>query len=190
VIQRALFETGPQLPKGLIFHPDFLTTAEENGLIDVIRTLSFGEVRMHGVVAKRRLAHFGLHYAFTSHRLSPASEIPRQFAAIQVRAADLAGVAPNSLSEVRVTEYPPGAGIGWHRDAPPFGIIAGISLAADCTMRFRKGIAGKRETSAVELPRRSLYLLTQGARTDWQHSIPPITALRYSITFRTLKQKP
>jgi alkylated DNA repair dioxygenase AlkB len=130
-----------------------------------------------------------LRYAFTSHRLTPASEIPHEFCAIRARAAKLAGVEPDSFSEVLVTEYPPGAGIGWHRDAPPFGIIAGISLAANCTMRFRKGIAGNRETSALELPRRSLYALAGIARTEWQHSISPIADLRYSITFRTLRQK-
>lgn len=187
--QRLLFERGPKLPEGLIFEPDFLSPAEEKNLLEVIRRLPFGEVRMHGVVAKRRVAHFGLHYTFTSHQLSPASEIPPEFNSIRARAAQLAGVDPQDFSEVLVTEYPPGAGIGWHRDAPPFGIVAGISLAANCTMRFRRGPAGKRDTSAVDLPRRSLYVLAGSVRTQWQHSISPIAQLRYSITFRTLKQK-
>jgi len=189
VTQRVLFERAPEAPTGLIFEPDFLTIAEENELIEAIRKLDFSEVRMHGVVAKRRVAHFGLRYAFTSHHLSPASEIPHEFDLIRARAANSAHVEPQSFSEVLVTEYPPGAGIGWHHDAPPFGIIAGISLAAHCTMRFRKGPVGHRETSAVELARRSLYVLAGSARADWQHSISPIVELRYSITFRTLKQK-
>jgi alkylated DNA repair dioxygenase AlkB len=190
VTQRVLFGRGPELLEGLIFEPDFLTIAEEKELIEAIRKLAFGEVRMHGVVAKRRVAHFGLRYAFTSHHLSPVSEIPHEFDLVRARAANTAGVDPRSFSEVLVTEYPPGAGIGWHHDAPPFGIIAGISLAADCSMRFRKGAVGNRETSALELPRRSLYVLAGAARTEWQHSISPIAELRYSITFRTLKQKP
>src|SRR5712671_1836968 len=188
-MQSALFERGPKLPEGLIFERDFLTVAQEDELIEVIRRLPFGEVRMHGVVAKRRVAHFGLRYAFTSHHLSPASEIPHEFDIIRERAANSAHVEPQSFSEVLVTEYPPGAGIGWHHDAPPFGIIAGISLAAHCTMRFRRGPVGHRETSAVELARRSLYVLAGSARADWQHSISPIAELRHSITFRTLKQK-
>jgi alkylated DNA repair dioxygenase AlkB len=196
VTQRVLFERGPKLPEGLIFEPDFLTIAEEHEVIDVIRTLPFGEVRMHGIVAKRRVAQFGLRYAFSSHRLTPAPEIPDEFSAVRVRAAKLAGVDPHAFSEVLVTEYPASAGIGWHRDAAPFGIIAGISVAADCTMRFRKGppgtreAAGKLETHAIELPRRSLYVLKGRVRSDWQHSISPIANLRYSITFRTLKQSP
>jgi alkylated DNA repair dioxygenase AlkB len=196
VTQRVLFDPGPGLPEGLIFEPDFLTVADEKELIDVIRTLPFGEVRMHGVVAKRRVAHFGLHYTFTSHRLTPASDAPQEFDAIRSRAAQIAGLDSGSFSEVLVTEYPPGAGIGWHRDAPPFGIIAGISLAANSAMRFRKETrsttpsAGKRETAAIELPQRSLYVLAGAVRTDWQHSIRPIAETRYSITFRTLKHKP
>jgi alkylated DNA repair dioxygenase AlkB len=194
--QRVLFERGPQAPEGLLFKPDFLSVDDEAALIDVICTLPFSEVRMHGLVAKRRVAHFGLHYTFASHRLSPASEIPREFDNIRERAANLAGLDPRAFSEVLVTEYPPGAGIGWHRDAPPFGIIAGISLAADSTMRFRRDVhagkeaAGKREASSLDLARRSLYVLAGTARTDWQHSISPITELRYSITFRTLKENP
>jgi alkylated DNA repair dioxygenase AlkB len=185
--QPLLFETGAQPPEGLLFERDFLSPKEEHDLIDFICTLQFGEVRMHGVVAKRRIVHFGLRYAFTSHRLSPASEIPRDFDSVRVRAAAIAAVNPDSFSEVLVTEYPPGAGIGWHRDAPPFGIIAGISLAAGSTMRFRQGTAHHRETRALELPRRSLYVLTESARSEWEHSISPIENLRYSITFRTLK---
>ncbi len=88
-----------------------------------------------------------------------------------------------------MTEYQPGAGIGWHRDAPPFGIIAGISLAGKCRMRFQKGTGADRQTAAIELTPRSIYLLTGRARSDWQHTIPPGTELRYSITFRTLRRR-
>jgi alkylated DNA repair dioxygenase AlkB len=35
---------------------------------------------------------------------------------------------------------------------------------------------------------RSAYLLSGKARWSWQHSIPATDALRYSITFRTLKR--
>ncbi len=133
------------------------------------------------------MIHYGLHYSFTSRALSPAAEIPDAFEMICTRAAQVANVNPSDFSEVLVTEYPPGAGIGWHRDATPFGIIAGISLAANCRMRFQKGAGAQRQTTAVELPSRSIYLLTGEARNLWQHSIAPMKELRYSITFRTLK---
>jgi hypothetical protein len=33
---------------------------------------------------------------------------------------------------------------------------------------------------------RSAYLLRDAARWEWQHSVPPVDALRYSVTFRKL----
>jgi alkylated DNA repair dioxygenase AlkB len=90
--------------------------------------------------------------------------------------------------EVLVTEYTPGAGIGWHRDAPMFGVVVGVSLLGACRFRFRRGKDATAETRAVELAPRSAYVLDGEARTLWQHSIPPARALRYSVTFRTLRR--
>ncbi len=186
VIQNALFEI-TRYPDGFLLQPDFLTVDEEDQASSVIHGLPFKEFSMRGVVAKRRSVHFGLGYAFTSHRLSPAPAIPEELEFIRDRAAVLAGVNPTDFAETLVIEYQPGAGIGWHRDAPPFGIIAGISLAGRCRMRFRKGSEGKSQTIAVELPSRSIYLLTGSSRKAWQHSIPAVAETRYSITFRTLR---
>ena len=174
---------------GFILTPEFVAVEEEAALIDFIRTLPFGEFRMHGVIAKRRVAHFGLHYSFTSYKLTPAAELPRALEPVRARVATLAEIPPEDFAETLVTEYQPGAGIGWHRDAPPFGIVCGISLAGACRMRFQKGKGADRETFAVELPPRSVYLLTGSARKEWQHMIPPAKELRYSITFRTLRKR-
>jgi alkylated DNA repair dioxygenase AlkB len=188
VTQQLLFAS-QNLPEGFVFEGDFISHEEENALISVIQSLDFAEFRMHGVTAKRRIVHFGLRYAFTSHHLTPAPDIPKEFESIRLRAAGMAGIEPCDFSETLVTEYRPGAGIGWHRDAPPFGIIAGISLASACRMRFQRGAGKLRETAAIELPPRSIYLFTGAARNHWQHSIPSTTTLRYSITFRTLREK-
>jgi alkylated DNA repair protein (DNA oxidative demethylase) len=177
-----------KLPEGFVLAEDFLTEAEEADLLPVLSALPFGSIRMHGVVAKRRVAQFGWHYSFESFRLKPAPPPPPQLDALRRRAAEFAGVAADDFAETLVTEYQPGAGIGWHRDAPPFGIVAGISVAAPCRMRFQKGSGANRVTAAVTLPRRSLYLLTGSARSEWQHTIPAVRELRYSITFRTLKR--
>jgi alkylated DNA repair dioxygenase AlkB len=175
-------------PEGFMLAPDFLTEAEEADLSGVLSALSYGVVRMHGVAAKRRVAQFGWHYSFESFRLTPAPAAPAPLESIRFRAAQFAGISAEGFAETLVTEYPPGAGIGWHRDAPPFGIVAGISIAAACRMRFQKGSGANRVTAAVTLPRRSLYLLTGPARSEWQHTIPPVRELRYSITYRTLKR--
>ncbi len=176
------------LPPGLIFLPEFLSVSEERDLLAFINTVEFRTFQMHGVTAKRRIKQFGWHYAFESYQLTPTDPIPAEFASIGARSAALAGIDAGEWGEVLVTEYAAGSGIGWHRDAPAFGIVAGISIVGSCRMRFQTGAGASRVTSAIELPPRSIYLLTGEARVKWQHMIPPTRELRYSITFRTVQK--
>jgi len=176
------------LPEGFRYIPGFLTEAEEAELIEVISGVDFHEFSMRGVTAKRRVAQFGWHYSFESFRLTPAKPVPSEFDTIRARSAAIAGVETEAFAEILLTEYKAGAGIGWHRDAPPFGIVAGISLAGTCRMRFRTKEKVDRRTVAVLLEPRSMYLLTGSSRSDWEHTIPPTKELRYSITFRTLRR--
>ena len=184
-------ETGVEqsLPSGLIFSPEFLAPAEESDLLDVIRSMEFRTFQMHGVTAKRRIKQFGWHYAFESYQLTPADPIPAAFDSIRARSAALAGIDASEWAEALVTEYAPGAGIGWHCDAPAFGIVAGISLKGACRMRFQTGTGPARLTHAIELAARSIYLLTEEVRNKWQHMIPATRELRYSITFRTVRKR-
>lgn len=115
-----------------LLREDFLTSEEEAHLIAFARAVEFREVVMHGVASKRRVAQFGWRYSFESYKLTPAAPVPDELLPLRERAAILAEVEPDEFSEVLVTEYPPGAGIGWHRDAPRFGIVAGISLGSGC----------------------------------------------------------
>jgi DNA oxidative demethylase len=177
-----------RLPPGLVFVPEFLTLNEENNLLSFIETIVFRTIQMRGVTAKRRIKQFGWHYSFESYRLTSTDPIPGEFTEIGVRSAAHAGIDPAQWAEALVTEYSAGSGIGWHRDAPAFGVVAGISLSGTSRMRFQTGEGDTRMTSAVELPPRSLYVLNGEVRTKWQHMIPPTRELRYSITFRTLRQ--
>ena len=177
------------LPVGFVLIAEFLTSEEESRLLRFIGGLEFHEFQMRGVTAKRRVLQFGWHYSFETFKLTPAAPMPEIFEPVRTRAASAAAIAPEDFAEVLVTEYRPGAGIGWHRDAPPFGIVAGVSLAGMCRIRFQNGVGPEREIAAVELPPRSMYLLTGEARTKWKHTIPPTKELRYSITFRTLRRK-
>jgi alkylated DNA repair dioxygenase AlkB len=93
----------------------------------------------------------------------------------------------NQLQQVLVTEYAPSAGIGWHRDRPEFKDVVGVSLRSPCLFRLRRKKDIRWERASIELQPRSAYLLRGPARTDWQHSIPPIDDLRYSVTFRSLR---
>ncbi|HTK86703.1 MAG TPA: alpha-ketoglutarate-dependent dioxygenase AlkB [Nitrospiraceae bacterium] len=176
-----------QPPEGFSYYPDFLSMEEERALMEQIMTLDFSEVRMHGVAAKRHVAHFGWIYGYESWRLSRGPQIPDFLLPVQRRAAHLLDREPKELSEILVTEYPPGAGIGWHRDAPMFGpVVLGLSLQSACRFRFRRDHAGRSESRTVTLESRSLYILRGPARVQWQHSIPSTKALRYSITLRTV----
>jgi alkylated DNA repair dioxygenase AlkB len=178
-------------PSGFTYQPELLTAGEERALLDEIERISFDEIRMHGVVAKRTAKHFGLDYDYESRKaIEEAEPIPDWILPLRAKAAQLAQLDPNDLVEVLVQRYPPGAQIGWHRDAPMFDIVVGISLLNAARMRFRRDIKGIRHTFELELAPRSGYVLAGEARTAWQHHIPPTKTLRYSITFRTLRTKP
>lgn len=177
------------LPEGFIYQPHFLTSAEHQALLAEIQSLEFHEVRMHGVVARRRVIQYGWKYAFDGARLTEGPPLPAFLLPVRVRAAGLASVPAEELSEALITEYPPGAPIGWHRDAPGFGIVVGISLLSACRFRFRRGPERGSERVTLTLEPRSAYVLSGPARTRWQHSIPEVDTLRYSITFRTLRRR-
>ena len=196
--QTELFSTAPELPDGFLYCADFVSSAEEQELVAAIGQLAFAEIRMHGVVAKRRTVQFGQHYGFETFKLTPAAPIPEFLLPLRERVAAFAGCDVAALEEALVTEYRAGAQIGWHRDAPPFDVIVGVSLLGDCTMQFRRWPVTKSPRAAGHKPPkplrqplapRSAYILRGSARTEWQHHIPPTKALRYSITFRTLRQK-
>lgn len=187
--QLALFTDPATWPEGFRYQPDFLDPSEEADLLPRIQDLEFGEVRMRGVVARRRTVQFGWRYSFESFKLTPGAPPPAFLRSLQHRAEAFAGQPEGALSEILVTEYAPGATIGWHRDAAPFEVVVGISLASACRFRFRRKQGERWETLAIELMPRSIYLLDGPARREWQHSIPAGKDLRYSITFRSLRAR-
>jgi len=176
------------LPEGLLYHPDFLSGGEEADLVRVFRELPFQAFDFHGYTARRRVLEFGLEYDFTTRKATPTQNLPAFLSPVRERAAQFAGISAAALVEGMVTEYSPGAPIGWHRDAPQFGTIIGISLAGTARMRF-KPYKAEGKPVALTLERRSIYLMRGPARWKFQHSIPAVKELRYSITFRTLRSK-
>lgn len=176
-----------ELPEGLLYKRDFLREDEERCILEEIRRLCFSEIRMRGVTARRRVVHYGLIYGYDSRSAMPGPAIPDFLESLRHRCAEWLDLAPESLAEALVTEYTPGAGIGWHRDAPMFGAIIGVSLLAPCRMRFRQNNDEADTLAAqVQLDPRSAYALTGESRNHWQHTIPPMKTLRYSVTFRTV----
>lgn len=175
-------------PPSLTYRSSFLTPAEETALLQHIEHLQFQEVRMRGVVAKRTVIHYGFDYDYEGWKIHPTDPPPEWVRPVMERAAEAAGVDVATLEQLMIARYPPGATIGWHRDAPMFGSpVIGISLAAPCTMKFRRPADGARY--ALLLEPRSLYILDGEARTQWQHSISPGANTRYSITMRTVRYR-
>ena len=179
---------GPALPEGFLYRPDVIGAADEAALLEEVRGLPFREFEFHGYTGRRRVVSFGWHYDFEARRLREADDIPPFLLAIRPAAAELAGLESEALRHVLVTEYGSGAAIGWHRDKAVFGEVVGISLLAPCTFRLRRSVGGRWERVNLVAEPRSAYLLSGPARTEWEHSIPPVDSLRYSITFRDLRE--
>ena len=177
-------------PAGLRHCADVVAPAEESSLLEWCRSLETEPVVMHGVESRRRVRHFGVHYDAASWRTAATDPVPTELHPLRDRAAGLADVEPGTLAEALVTCYPPGAGIGWHRDATAFGpVVVGVSLAADAVMRFQRTAAGgERRVFEQHLARRSAYVLSGAARSTWQHSVPPVKEERWSVTFRQLRR--
>jgi alkylated DNA repair dioxygenase AlkB len=181
----------PDLPAGFRYEEGFLAPDEEGSLLGHIATVPFAAFEMRGVVARRRVAFFG--HAYDTSRL--AVPMPAFLEPVRQRAAAWADVDPAAFAMALINEYPPGAPIGWHRDAPPYDIVVGLSLASACRLRLRPYLSprdvtpGLRRAATHELTLapRSIYLLGGPARSEFEHGIPPVDALRYSITFRTLR---
>jgi alkylated DNA repair dioxygenase AlkB len=176
-----------ELPDGFLYRPEVFTRAEQDELLDNISALQFRPVDFQGHRAKRRIVDFGFHYDFNSRSTTAADAIPDFLMPTRYKAGIFAGVPFEALVEVLITEYPGGAPMGWHRDAPQFELIVGISLAGSCRLRLRPISGGK--ISSLLLEPGSAYLMRGAARWSYQHSIAAVANLRYSITFRTLRER-
>ena len=186
--QLSLFGARAALPAGFKYQPDVVSPTDEQSLLAQVRALPFRDFEFHGFVGKRRVVSYGWHYDFNDSLLRKTDDIPPFLLAVREPAAAFAGLDATQLQHVLVTEYAAGAGIGWHRDKAVFGQVVGISLLAPCTFRLRRKAGTSWDRVSLTAEPRSAYLLSGPSRTDWEHSIPPVDALRYSITFRNLRE--
>jgi alkylated DNA repair dioxygenase AlkB len=181
--------SAPAYPEGFAYKAEALSIEEEHDLLLRLGELPFEEFDFHGFLSKRRVISFGWKYDFTAARLRQAEAVPDFLKTVRQRAATALERDPETFGQLLVTEYGPGAGIGWHRDKAVFGEVIGVSLAAACTLRLRRPAGEKWQRASIELAPRSVYLLSGEVRSDWEHSIPPVAETRYSLTFRTLGSK-
>src|SRR5258706_4907440 len=189
--QAELFGDAPALPEGFVFQVEFITPQEERSLLDAIAGLKLETAKYKQYTARRRIAYFGFGYDFVSNRLGEAPAAPTFLAPLRAKVAAWMELGPEALEQALVTEYRPGTPLGWHRDAPDYGRVAGVSLGGWARMRLRtysrNEPLGDDKPMSLDLPPRSAYQMNGPARWHWQHAIPATKELRYSITFRTLR---
>jgi alkylated DNA repair dioxygenase AlkB len=174
------------MPEGFRYEEDIISEAEEAALVTSLATLELKPFEFHGHMGNRRVTSFGLRYDYGRRTVASADGFPPFLAELRKKVAAFAGREVDEFQQGGVNEYPPGAGIGWHKDKPQFGAIVGVSLLAPATMRLRLPTGTSWIRKSQEVKPRSIYILDGEARVRWEHSVPPVHSLRYSLTFRTL----
>jgi alkylated DNA repair dioxygenase AlkB len=188
--QLQLFEDA-SLPSGMRYEPDVISPAEEAALVSFIRALPLKPFEfVGGFTGNRRVISFGWRYDFTKARLQETEPIPQDLLGLRNKVGATFGLDPRGLKHALLTEYAPGAGIGWHKDRPDFAQVIGVSLLAPCNFRLRRKQGDKWRRVSLQAEPRSAYLLSGEVRGQWEHSIPAMTELRYSVTFRNLVDEP
>lgn len=177
----------PLLP-GLAYGDDVVTRAEESDLIARIEAAELTPFQFQQWEGKRLTRSFGWTYDFQTGRFAPGDPMPEWLDTLRVRAANFAGIEPEKIEQALIIQYGMGAGIGWHKDRPVFEHVIGLSLGAPAAMRFRRRANGGFERFTAELAPRSIYHMDGEVRNDWEHSIVPMDAPRWSVTFRSLRQ--
>ena len=147
-----------------------------------LEPFQFGQWR-----GKRLTANYGSAYDYQRGRTTEAPPLPDWIETLRAVLAPQTGRDPAAFVQALLTRYDPGAGIGWHRDRPQYGEVLGLSLSAPAVLRLRRRAGQGFERRSVELPPRSIYLLSGEAREGWEHSIAPMAVTRRSVTLRTLR---
>ncbi|MGK9051508.1 alpha-ketoglutarate-dependent dioxygenase AlkB [Xaviernesmea oryzae] len=176
----------PALPPGFRYQPDIVPEGIQSDLLHEIPQLPLKPFDFHGFEGKRRVVSYGWKYDFDTEKVRRTGDIPPFLLPVRTIAAAFAGIAPDQLQQALVTEYAPGAPIGWHKDKNVFGRVVGVSLLSSCTLRLRHRAGNKWERASVIAEPGSVYGLSGPARNEWEHSIPPVDQLRYSVTFREI----
>lgn len=180
-----------EAPEGLFYIPEFITVAEEEVILRHVCAQPFEPYDHHGYKANREVVYYGMQGGYNGDGAEEKTEpMPAWLSSLRDRFANLMGLDADELVMALVARYPAGAGIGWHRDRPQFGpTVMGLSLQSDAEMRFRRYLPDSEEMFKIKLERRSVYLISGPSRVIWQHGMIPVKTLRFSITFRTLRDK-
>lgn len=176
---------GPAIP-GLFVIEDFVDDSAQTSLIAEIEKTSLAPFRFQQWTGRRETASYGLHYDFTAYTLSEAEAFPPWLDKLARQVEAAFELSCRSIVHALLTRYPVGAAIGWHRDRPIFGDVFGISLGTEAMLRLRRRKPAGFSRYSLPLRPGSLYRLSGEARQHWEHSIAPLTQVRWSITLRTV----
>jgi alkylated DNA repair dioxygenase AlkB len=177
----------PELPAGFRYMPEVLSPAEEKGLVKRLEKLPLKPFEFRGYLGNRRIYSFGHRYIFAGQEPRADASIPDYLRPLTDIASRISGTPADAFEQLMVTEYAPGAGIGWHRDRPTFEDIVAVSFLAPCILRLRRKVGEDWERQFARIEPRSAYLLSGTVRNSWQHSIAAMDVLRYSVTLRTFR---
>lgn len=177
----------PTAPDGFRYAPDQLSPAAEQHFVAKFQTLPFKPFEFHGYLANRRIVSYGYKYDYASRALRASEAMPDFLTPLRKIASQFSGIPSEKLEHALVTEYAPGAGIGWHRDKPMFEDVVAMSFLAPCLLRLRQRDRTGWKRKSIDILPRSGYLLHGAARREWEHSIVPMDVLRYSVTFRSFR---
>lgn len=185
--QADLFAARPDWPAGFDYREGLITPAEEAALLAWFAGLPFKPFEFQGYLGKRETVSFGWRYDHNEHALHGAEPIPAELRPLRDAAAAFAGLPAEDLVHALVTRYGPGVTIGWHRDRPDFATVVGVSLKSPAVFRFRRKAPQGWERRSLTVAPRSAYILSGPAREIWEHSLRPVEAERFSVTFRSLR---
>lgn len=187
-VQLSLLNDPVALPEGLRYQDELIAPAQERDLVAFIATLPLVAFEFAGGFrGNRRVLSFGWRFDYSVQKLVEVSPLPHQLLRLREQAAVFAGGPASDFEQALVTEYTPGAGIGWHKDKAMFGDIVGVSLLVPCKFRLRLKAGNTWKRVSFTAQPRSAYLLSGPARSLWEHSIAPMQQLRYSVTFRSFR---
>jgi len=181
---------GAALPEGMRYQEEFLSREQEAALIAQIGQLPLAPMQYQQYEARRRVVNYGGKYDYSAQKLRAAEPLPDWLAPLREQAGAWAGIAPDDFVQALIAEYTPGTPLGWHRDVPDYEDIVGISLLDEAMLKFRPYphvVGVKADVQKVLVAPRSIYLLRGPSRWKWQHSVPAVKVLRYSITLRTAR---
>jgi alkylated DNA repair dioxygenase AlkB len=182
-----LFGERASAPAGFRYQPDLVSAEDEQALVRRFQALPFKPFEFHGNLGNRRIISYGYRYDYGGQILQSSDPVPEWLYPLRTIAGRFSGALEADMRQALVTEYAPGAGIGWHRDKPMFEKVVALSFLAPCDLRLRRRVGKGWERHTVPIAPRSAYLLSGCVREEWEHSIVPMDELRYSVTFRSFR---